>query len=90
MTLEDYQQQKAIVIEPRSNKQTKIEVIPHNGVRINPEISATIGIIEKLTHKEISALSDYSLVTIRSRASQGKPITTKDGEPTAMAKTRRF
>jgi vitamin B12/bleomycin/antimicrobial peptide transport system ATP-binding/permease protein len=79
MTVEDYQQQKAIITEAGSNKQTINGIIPQSGAIINQEISAAIGIIEKLTHKEISTLTDYSLTTIRSRATQGKPISTKDG-----------
>jgi vitamin B12/bleomycin/antimicrobial peptide transport system ATP-binding/permease protein len=38
-----------------------------------------IGKFEKLSHKEMNTLTNYSLGTIRSKASEGKLITTKDG-----------
>ncbi|MFN6515786.1 MAG: ABC transporter ATP-binding protein/permease [Nostoc sp. CreGUA01] len=77
ISVQDYQRQKAIVIAPPEN--TQITIDSSSEIQIKPEISIAIDTIEKLTHQEIKALTDYSLTTIRSRASQKKSITTKDG-----------
>ncbi|WP_138502493.1 ABC transporter ATP-binding protein/permease [Nostoc sp. PA-18-2419] len=77
ISVQDYQRQKAIVIAPPENAQITIDS-PSEPQR-KPEISVVLDTLEKLTHQQIKALTDYSLTTIRNRASQGKFITTKDG-----------
>ncbi|MDZ8258887.1 ABC transporter ATP-binding protein/permease [Nostoc sp. ChiQUE01b] len=69
ISVEDYQRQKAIVTTSPKNVKITID---------SSSTSVAIGTIENLTHQEIKALTNYSLTTIRSKASQGKPITTKD------------
>jgi vitamin B12/bleomycin/antimicrobial peptide transport system ATP-binding/permease protein len=77
ISVQDYQRQKAIVIAPPEKAQIPID--SSSELPRKPEISVALDTIEKLTHQEIKGLTDYSLTTIRSRASQGKSITTKDG-----------
>ncbi|MBD6615666.1 ABC transporter ATP-binding protein/permease [Komarekiella sp. 'clone 1'] len=80
ISIEDYQLQKAIVINPPEKAQIIIDTFSNNELQIKPEISAATATIVGLSHKEMKTLTDYSLTTIRSRASQGRSITTKDGE----------
>ncbi|MEH2374395.1 ABC transporter ATP-binding protein/permease, partial [Nostoc sp.] len=77
ISVQDYQRKKGIVIAPPENAQITID--SSSELQIKPEISVAIDTIEKLTHQEIKGLTGYSITTIRSRASQGKSITTKDG-----------
>ncbi|MEH2058012.1 MAG: ATP-binding cassette domain-containing protein [Nostoc sp.] len=69
VTVQDYQLQKATATNLPENGQIKIDYFSNN----------QSGIIEKLSHQEMNTLTDYSLGTIRSKASGGKSITTKDG-----------
>jgi len=77
LTVQDYRLQKAkdMIANTPENPQIKIDVLPKNELQSQPEIST----IEKLTHKEMQTLTDSPINTIRSKASQGKSITTKDG-----------
>ncbi|MBP5973806.1 ABC transporter ATP-binding protein/permease [Brasilonema sp. CT11] len=81
VTVQDYRTQKAkeIVTNPSEKAQITIDDSPKNESQIQPEVTAEIGIIEGLSHKEIQILADYSLGTVRSKASKGQSITTKDG-----------
>ncbi len=81
VTVQDYQQQKAkeIVTNPPEKAQIRIDDFPNNESQIQPEIAAEIGIIEGLSHKEMQILTNYSLSTVRRKASLGQSITTKDG-----------
>ncbi|MBH8562630.1 ABC transporter ATP-binding protein/permease [Nostoc sp. CENA67] len=58
---------------------TTIDTYSEKESQSKPKISATIDTITGLSHKEMQALTGYSITTIRSRASQGKSITAKDG-----------
>lgn len=58
-----------------SNTQIKINDSPEDKAQNESEISTG----EKLTHKAMNELTSYSLSTIRSKASKGEFITTKDG-----------
>ncbi|MEH2435914.1 MAG: ATP-binding cassette domain-containing protein [Nostoc sp.] len=69
VTVQDYRNQKAINIQSTSNNE------PQNQSQILTETITS----EKLTHKEISELTNYSISTIRSKASKGDSITTRDG-----------
>ncbi|MCC5645803.1 ATP-binding cassette domain-containing protein [Nostoc sp. CHAB 5824] len=75
VTVQDYQLQKAFATNLPENGQIKIDDLPNN----HSQIKSKIGTIENLSHKQMNTLTDYSLGTIRSKASEGKPITTKDG-----------
>ncbi|WP_193196873.1 ABC transporter ATP-binding protein/permease [Nostoc sp. MG11] len=79
ISIQDYQLQKAIVINPPEKAQITIDIFSNNELQIEPEISAATATIVRLSHQEMKTLTDYSLTTIRSRASQGRSITTKDG-----------
>jgi putative ATP-binding cassette transporter len=69
VTVQDYRNQKAINIQSTSNNE------PRSESQILTETITS----EKLTHKEISELTNYSISTIRSKASKGDSITTRDG-----------
>ena len=93
VTVQDYRQQKVqeiitnppensqitqvqeIITNPPENHQITIDVSPQNQSLSLPETSTISG----LSHKEMQTLTDYSLTTIRSRASLGKSIKGKDG-----------
>ncbi len=81
VTVEDYRHQKAkefITTPPEDNKIT-IDVLPNSEVQTQPKIATEIGTILGLSHKEMQTLTDSSINTIRSKASLGKSVTTKDG-----------
>ncbi|MBE9224385.1 ABC transporter ATP-binding protein/permease [Phormidium sp. LEGE 05292] len=59
------------VISPDNSPQTPSQ----NPSEISGEISPTV----ELSHKEMQQLTDYQISSIRSMASQGKTVTTKDG-----------
>ncbi|NEU82073.1 ATP-binding cassette domain-containing protein [Nostoc sp. UIC 10630] len=75
VTVQDYRNQKASVTKFPSNTQIKINDSPEDKAQNESEISTG----EKLTHKAMNELTYYSLSTIRSKASKGEFITTKDG-----------
>ncbi|MDB9373570.1 ABC transporter ATP-binding protein/permease [Nodularia sphaerocarpa] len=77
--VQDYRLQKAIVINSPATPQITIDTSAENEAEIQPEISAAIITITGLSHKEMNTLTDYSITTIRTKASQGKSITTKNG-----------
>ncbi|BAZ70574.1 ABC transporter-related protein (plasmid) [Fischerella sp. NIES-4106] len=81
VTVHDYQQQKAkkIVTHPPENTQITINDSYNNESQNQFEIAIEIDTLERLSHKQMQSLADYSLNTVRSRASQGKLITTRDG-----------
>ncbi|QDL09653.1 ABC transporter ATP-binding protein/permease [Brasilonema octagenarum UFV-E1] len=81
VTVQDYRTQKAqeIVTNSPEKAQITIDDSPKNESQIQQEIAAEIGTIEGLSHKEIQILTNYSLSTVRSKASKGQSITTKDG-----------
>ncbi|MBU7585868.1 MAG: ABC transporter ATP-binding protein/permease [Nostoc sp. TH1S01] len=77
VSIDEYRQQKAIAIKPIEKEQITIEILPDHKLTIEPTNSALTTIVG-LSHKELQALTDYSLATIRTKASQRKPVTTKD------------
>ncbi|MDF5728843.1 MAG: ATP-binding cassette domain-containing protein, partial [Rhizonema sp. PD38] len=81
VTVQDYQLRKAqeIVTIPSNNAQITIDHFPNNESQTQPEIGIVTGTIEGFSHKQMQILTQYSLANIRSRASQGKSITGKDG-----------
>jgi vitamin B12/bleomycin/antimicrobial peptide transport system ATP-binding/permease protein len=82
VSVADYQIQKAkeMVINPPENTEVTIDVSPTNNQSQNePKIPTDIHTTLGLLHKEMQALTDSTINTIRSKASLGKSITTKDG-----------
>ncbi|WP_392535127.1 ABC transporter ATP-binding protein/permease [Nostoc sp. C117] len=75
VTVRDYRTQKAIVTFPSTNPQIKIDDSSQDKSLIPSETSTVTG----LSHKEMNQLTDYSVTTIRSKASKGETITNKDG-----------
>ncbi|MEH2331124.1 ABC transporter ATP-binding protein/permease [Nostoc sp.] len=78
VSIQDYQLQKGIVVKPSQKEQITIDVYPKSELKIKLESAASATIIG-LSHKELQTLTDYSITTIRSKASQEKSVTTKDG-----------
>lgn len=78
VSIKDYRQHKSNGVKPVKDEQVIIDVLPKSKLNIKPEKSATTATIVGLSHQEIQTLTNYSLSTIRSKASRGKPITTKD------------
>ncbi|MEH2403271.1 ABC transporter ATP-binding protein/permease [Nostoc sp.] len=69
LTVQDYRNQKAI----------NIQSTPNNELQSQSKIlTKTVG-SEGFSHKEISELTNYSISTIRSKASRGDSIITRDG-----------
>ncbi|MEH2343731.1 MAG: ATP-binding cassette domain-containing protein [Nostoc sp.] len=78
VSMPDYQLQKGIVIKPVEKEQITIDIYPKNELKIKLESTVSATIIG-FSHKELQTLTDYSITTIRSKASQEKSVTTKDG-----------
>ena len=86
-TVEDYQQKKVNMVEISSTNSKNLEnlqkVESETVCDFSPEqqseIQGASPITKGLSHKEMQVLTDYSLGSIRSRASLGKLITAKDG-----------
>ncbi|MHC5759317.1 ABC transporter ATP-binding protein/permease [Nostoc sp.] len=75
VTIQDYRNQKVSFTKPPTDAQIKIDDSSQYKAQNKLEISTS----EKLTHKEMNELTYYSLSTIRSKASKGESITTRDG-----------
>jgi putative ATP-binding cassette transporter len=71
VTVQEYRNQKVSFTKPPTDAQIKID----DSSQDKSEISTS----KKLTHKEMNELTNYSLSTIRSKASKGESITTRDG-----------
>ncbi|MEG4292481.1 ATP-binding cassette domain-containing protein [Microcoleus sp. C2C3] len=78
VSIQDYRLQKGIVVNPSHKEQVRIDIYHKNELKIKLESAASPTIIG-LSHKELQTLTDYSLTTIRTKASQQKSVTTKDG-----------
>ncbi|MBN3883111.1 MAG: ATP-binding cassette domain-containing protein [Nostoc sp.] len=81
LTVQDYRLQKAkkIVITPTQKSEIKIDDLSNKESQIQPERAVEIDTIEGLSHQEMQMLTNYSIGTIRSKASKGQSITTKEG-----------
>lgn len=75
LTVQDYRNQKTIVHNSPVNTQTTL----NNQLKSKLEPLIQKATSEGLSHKEISEITFYAINTIRSKASKGEPITTKDG-----------
>ena len=69
LTVQDYRNQKII----------NIPSTPNNELQNQSQILTETITSEGLSHKEISKLTNYSISTIRGKASKGCSITTRDG-----------
>jgi vitamin B12/bleomycin/antimicrobial peptide transport system ATP-binding/permease protein len=80
VTVADYRQQKTqeIVTSSPENRQITIDDAPGES-SVPPVIGVEVVTIAGFSHKEMQALTDYSLSTIRSKASLGKSIVGSDG-----------
>ncbi|HEY9802768.1 MAG TPA: ATP-binding cassette domain-containing protein [Leptolyngbyaceae cyanobacterium] len=77
VSIEDYRQQKGITVNPVKEEVT-IDVLPENELNPEPKTSDATDTIVGLSHQEMQTLSNYSLNTIRTKASRGQSIITKD------------
>ncbi|MBD2773583.1 hypothetical protein ICL16_16250 [Iningainema sp. BLCCT55] len=76
MSVQDYRLQKAKeIVTPAEDAQITIDVLANNESQSQAEIDTISG----LSHKEMQKLTNSPINTIRSKASQGKSITTSDG-----------
>jgi putative ATP-binding cassette transporter len=76
---QDSSWQLVTVQEYRNQKTINIQSTPNNESQSQSQILAETITSEGLSHKEISELTNYSISTIRSKASKGGSITTRDG-----------
>jgi vitamin B12/bleomycin/antimicrobial peptide transport system ATP-binding/permease protein len=81
VTVADYRLQKTrrIVTNFPENRQITIDDVPDLQSPVPPVISVEVATITGLSHKQMQALTDYSLSNIRSKASLGKLIEGRDG-----------
>ncbi|BAT54532.1 ABC transporter related [Nostoc sp. NIES-3756] len=79
LTMQDYRNQKADNINRLINVQTIINGFSKNDLQNQVAAIKEKAESEGLSHKEMSELSDYAIKTVRSKASKGESITTKDG-----------
>ncbi|MEJ1935354.1 ABC transporter ATP-binding protein/permease, partial [Nostoc sp. NIES-2111] len=79
LTMQDYRNQKADNINRLINVQTIINGFSNNDLQNQVAAIKEKAESEGLSHKEMSELSDYAIKTVRSKASKGESITTKDG-----------
>jgi vitamin B12/bleomycin/antimicrobial peptide transport system ATP-binding/permease protein len=77
ITVQDYRNQKIkeIVTNTSENAEITIDNLSEDKSQNESEISTS----KRLSHKEMNALTYYSISTIRSKASKGESITTRNG-----------
>ncbi|MFM6139173.1 MAG: ABC transporter ATP-binding protein/permease, partial [Sphaerospermopsis kisseleviana] len=72
--------QAEILTDASENSEIIIDFVSDDEPENQPETSTVdTGEIVGLSHREMQELTDYSLGTVRSKASKGQTITTKDG-----------
>ena len=76
---QDSSWQLMTVQEYRNLKTINIQSTPNNELQSQSQILTETITSEGLSHKEISELTNYSISTIRSKASKGGSITTRNG-----------
>ncbi|TBR57069.1 ABC transporter [Westiellopsis prolifica IICB1] len=80
VTVQDYRNQKQVTKNTPENTQITIDIVSNNeSSSSHSEIFTQKAINEGLSHQEMTELTHYSINTIRSKASRGQSITTKDG-----------
>ncbi|MEH2147945.1 ABC transporter ATP-binding protein/permease [Nostoc sp.] len=77
LPVQDYRLQKAKQVATTTSENTEITIdnSSQDKSQNEPEISTS----KRLSHQEMNALTSYSVSTIRSKASKGESITTKNG-----------
>ncbi|MEB3189628.1 MAG: ATP-binding cassette domain-containing protein [Snowella sp.] len=83
-TVADYQQKKVNTVEVISTnsenfQEAKIETLSNFKTEYQLEVKASSEITVGLSHKQMQELTNYSLGSVRNRASLGKTITANDG-----------
>jgi vitamin B12/bleomycin/antimicrobial peptide transport system ATP-binding/permease protein len=80
VTVADYRLQKSqeLVTSQPNNTQITIDDVFDREFLAQPETAVITSTIAGLSHKEMQTVTDYSLTSIRSKASLGKSITGKD------------
>ncbi|MBE9256497.1 ABC transporter ATP-binding protein/permease [Dolichospermum sp. LEGE 00246] len=88
-TVQDYQRQKleSVVISASEKSEITIDNFANNQSPNPPEtaiqeianLANQVSVITGLSHQEIQKLTDYSLGTVRTKASKGQSISTEDG-----------
>lgn len=78
LTVQDYQNQKTITQNSTENTRIIIDSLPNNESQNQSEILTQKAKSVGLSHKEMTELTFYSIKTIRSKASKGESITTRD------------
>ena len=76
---QDSSWQLVTVQEYRNQNITNIQSTPNNELQSQSQILTETITSEGLSHKEISELTNYSISTIRSKASKGASISTRNG-----------
>ncbi len=79
LTVQDYRNQKTITHNFPKNTHITIDSVLNNEYQNQSEILTQKTTIEGLSHKEMTELTSYSIKTIRSKASKGESLTTRDG-----------
>ncbi|MEH2366691.1 ABC transporter ATP-binding protein/permease [Nostoc sp.] len=80
VTVQDYQRQKTTQLVPNPPDNTQIKIDDFSNTKSQHQLErGVLTTIEGFSHKEMQALTNYSLGSIRSKASLGKSITAKDG-----------
>ncbi len=77
VSVQDYRLQKAKEIVTNTSENTEITI--DNSSQYQSQNESEISTSKRLSHKEMNALTYYSVSTIRSKASKGESITTTDG-----------
>lgn len=79
VTVQDYRNQKTATNNSPENTQITINNSLNNESQSESEVLIEKAASGGLSHKEMTELTDYSIKTIRSKASKGESITTRDG-----------
>ena len=77
LPVQDYRLQKAKQIVTNTSENTEITI--DNSSQDKYQNESEISTSKRLSHKEMNELTYYSVSTIRSKASKGESITTRDG-----------
>ncbi|BAT54634.1 ABC transporter related [Nostoc sp. NIES-3756] len=70
---------RLLTVQEYRHQKNNTQITPNNESPKQSQILMNIGISEGLSHKEMSELTQYSISTIRSKASKGDSITARDG-----------
>jgi putative ATP-binding cassette transporter len=79
--VQDYQRQELelAIISASGKAEITIDNLVNNQSPHQPEIVNKVSFTTGLSHQEMQKLTNYSLGTVRTKASKGQSITTQDG-----------